>query len=612
MWQPKRVWSNKKIVRQGKKQVWLIWEELMTYEGSWKAIDPDLPLEVYKKGRIDLQGTDKLQVYDNSIEEIGTVDDYIKGWGGDVESVALLGIEGTPMYAWRWLGATIQVNPYTAKNVKVDITSSDSTIVSIGEIMYDEHPTEWSVGYVTINPVAVGTATITITSQANPSATQTYNVEVLQDVPVTSISKNGQYLTDVCATNWMGLKIGEIKYTPTNAVAVGMDVGIRPKEWETNIGRGWVMPSASQTWVADVMFNVDSSVAQVWDTSTYEIFLNNDPTFTPLEFTVTVRKACTVTVLTKNLQTGESGWGTVDPTLLIVPKGSEAKSDSDSREKLFFTPYLKTVATAYPSTPYAHFDFHSWDLSALERDPITGEYTVVDDCTITADFEETEIPAANITFSPEEASQYVTISPSTMEVPDGSQVDYVGYDKIIINGNPAEVSVTSSGYSYPSYGRVAFTSYIPKGWWSLNWRELYAWDSISSWNQNIILGWWDNPITLISSDGVDIQSDLDNNRPAFVLSTTTQWFINIDGGCYVDIPPVFENVEVHISDGEISTDVDPATGILIIFVTTPPSDPTITWTIEFDLVMPHEGSEACYGDGLLVKHVVATLKYAQI
>lgn len=88
----------------------------------------------------------------------------------------------------------------------------------------------------------------------------------------------------------------------------------------------------------------------------------------------------------------------------------------------------------------------------------------MDDCTITAEFTETPIPPANITFSPEETSQYVTISPSTMEVPADSEVDYVGFDKITINGNSAEVSLTSTGYSYPSYGRVAFTTYMPSGW----------------------------------------------------------------------------------------------------------------------------------------------------
>ena len=509
------------------------------------------------------------------------------------------------IYTGRSTWSGIQVTPYTASDLHVTVTSSDSWVVQVGEITYDPEPTEWSVGYVSLTWVSTGTATVTITSQADPTISATYSFVVEQDVPVTSITKNGQYLTDVCDTNWMGAKIGEIKYTPSNAVAVGMDVGIRPKEWQKNIGRGWVIPDSSYSVLANVMFNVDSSVAQVWDSSTYEIFLNNDPTFTPLEFTVTVRQACTVTLATKNLTTGESGGGTVDPTSVIVPKGSIADTTSEGEEKLFFTPYLKAVATPYPSTQYAHFDFHQWDKSE------TSGWVIEGDCTITAEFAETPIPPANITFSPEDvSSQYVTISPTTMEVPDWSEVNYAGYDKITINGNSATVSLTSSRYSYPSYGRVAFTSYIPEAW-TLNWNEINAWQTISGWNQNIVLGWWDEPITLMSSDGVDIQSDLDNNRPAFVLDTSRVWHVVIDWGCYVDVPPVFENVVVNISDGEISTEVDSITGNLNISVTTSPSDPTVTWTIEFDLIMPTEGV-ICYPDPLLVKHVVATLKYVQI
>lgn len=509
------------------------------------------------------------------------------------------------IYTGRSTWSGIQVTPYTASDLHVTVTSSDSWVVQVGEIVYDPEPTEWSVGYVSLTWVATGTATVTITSQADPTISATYNFVVEQDVPVTSITKNGQYLTDVCDTNWMGAKIGEIKYTPSNAVAVGMDVGIRPKEWQKNIGRGWVIPDSSYRVLANVMFNVDSSVAQVWDTSTYEIFLNNDPTFTPLEFTVTVRKACTVTLATKDLQTGEPGGGTVEPTSVIVPKWTIADTTSAWEEKLFFGPYLKAVATAYPSTPYAHFDFHQWDKSE------TSGWVIEGDCTITAEFAETPIPPANITFSPEDvSSQYVTISPTTMEVPNGSEVNYAGYDKITINGNSAEVSVTSSGYSYPSYGNVAFYSYIPEGW-SLNNEEIHAWQTISSWNQNIKLAWWDVPVVLKSSGGLSIDEDTTNNRPEFILSTTTLWAISIDWECYFDVWPTYQNIQVNISDGEISTMIDPGTGNLNITVTTPPSDPTVTWTIEFDLIMPTEGV-ICYPDPLLVKHVVATLKYAQI
>lgn len=508
------------------------------------------------------------------------------------------------LYTGRSTWSGIQVTPYTASDLHVTVTSSDSGVVQVGEIVYDPEPTEWSVGYVTLTWVATGTATVTITSQADPTISATYSFVVEQDVPVTSITKNGEYVTDVCDTNWMGLMIGQIKYSPSNAVAVWMDVGIRPKEWEKNIGRGWVMPDPSQSIVAEVMFNVDSNVAQVWDTSTYEIFLNNDPTFTPLEFTVTVRKACTVTLATKDLTTGESGGGTVEPISVIVPKGTIADTTSAWEEKLFFTPYLYAIATPSPSTPYIHYDFYQWDKSE------TSSWEILSDCTITAEFTETPIPPANITFAPGEASQYVTISPSTMQVPGWSEVEYAGYDKITINGSSAEVSLTSTGYSYPSSGQVAFTTYMPDKWY-LNDVEINAWQTISSWNQNIKLGWWDAPVVMKGEWGVNIGEDTTNSRPEFTLNTTTSWAIRIDWECYFDVCPEFGNIQVNISDGEVSAQYNPLTSALDISVTTSPSDPTVTWTIEFDLIMPTEG-QICYPDPLLVKHVVATLKYAQI
>lgn len=509
------------------------------------------------------------------------------------------------LYTGRSTWSGIQVTPYTASDLHVTVTSSDSGVVQVGEIVYDPEPSEWSVGYVTLTWVATGSATVTITSQADPTISATYSFVVEQDVPVTSIAKpmGSEFLTDVCDTNWMGFMIWRIEYLPTNAVAVGMDVGIRPKEWEKNIGRGWVMPDVSQPWLAEVRFNVDSNVAQVWDTSTYEIFLNNDPTFTPIEFTVTVRKACTVTLATKDLTTGESGGGTVEPISVIVPKGTIADTTSAWEEKLFFTPYLYAIATASPSTLYIHYDFYQWDKSE------TSGWEIQWDCTITAEFTETPIPPANITFSTNETSQYVTISPSTMEVPDWSEVEYAGYDKITINGSSATVSLTSSGYSYPSYGRVAFNSFIPE-WWALGWNELHEWDTISGGNKNIVLSWWDVPVTLQSEWGLTINEDTTNNRPEFVLNTTTPWAVSINWECYFDVAPTYENMLISISDGEISAMVDGWTGNLDITVTTPPSDPTVTWTIEFDLIMPT--AQICYPDPLLVKHIVATLKYAQI
>lgn len=89
---PKRVRSNKKIVRQWKKQVWLKDDELTTYDSSWESVAEDTPLSTYGNSWENLSWDDKLEVYWNSEEEIWTVDDYI---GGDKITARFLNYDGT-------------------------------------------------------------------------------------------------------------------------------------------------------------------------------------------------------------------------------------------------------------------------------------------------------------------------------------------------------------------------------------------------------------------------------------------------------------------------------------------------------------------------------------
>lgn len=77
MWQPKRVWSNKKTVWDGKKSVWLQDWELKTYDGNREDAGSDL--QTYWSQWEEVSDNAILDVYDsNTPEPIWTPEDWIK------------------------------------------------------------------------------------------------------------------------------------------------------------------------------------------------------------------------------------------------------------------------------------------------------------------------------------------------------------------------------------------------------------------------------------------------------------------------------------------------------------------------------------------------------
>lgn len=77
MWQPKRVWSNKKTVWDGKKSVWLQDWDLKTYDGNWEDAGSDL--QTYWNQWENVSWNAILDVYDsNTPEPIWTAEDWIK------------------------------------------------------------------------------------------------------------------------------------------------------------------------------------------------------------------------------------------------------------------------------------------------------------------------------------------------------------------------------------------------------------------------------------------------------------------------------------------------------------------------------------------------------
>ena len=215
MWQPKRVWSNKKTVWDGKKSVWLQDWELKTYDGNWEDAGSDL--QTYWSQWEEVSDDAILDVYDsNTPEPIWTPEDWIKAtytfkdYDGTVLKTGTVDDWWTPVaptdptrewYTFDWWNPTVwpisknteYVAVYTANatlvindelsdttgevwgTVKIYFTApstwwllfsgaSDIMTVSDTETVTWE---EWYNRITTFTVTAAGTATLTIT--ANPS-----------------------------------------------------------------------------------------------------------------------------------------------------------------------------------------------------------------------------------------------------------------------------------------------------------------------------------------------------------------------------------------------------------------------------------------------------------
>lgn len=216
----------------------------------------------------------------------------------EVQEVLLAGYSAEDtiyLIANRTNGFPIQVTPYTASNIAVEVTSGDSSTMEVGPIYYDDQPTEWSVGGVTLIWVNAWNTTVTVRSVENPDAYATYNIIVQEDVPVQSISNLSSATGDAYKYEAGGdtRGIATFDYYPTDAVRPQEDVRMSLKEGETSVWYGWIQ-QGNEAWVAQINFQVDSS-AQVGDSAVYEIICDEpEPTrwaksrSVPLEIEITV------------------------------------------------------------------------------------------------------------------------------------------------------------------------------------------------------------------------------------------------------------------------------------------------------------------------------------
>lgn len=200
----------------------------------------------------------------------------------DVELTSFSEESSNTLFVGRAIGTGIKVTPYTASNVQVTVTSSDPTVVSVWEIHYDQEPTEFNVGFVSIAGVSEGQATVTITSIDNPSVSRTYSFSVQADVPVTAIT--GVSTATPTAYTWTPGVIFDAYYTPSNAVAPQEDIVCLVKAWQTDLGSVYCMNT--ELWTAHMWMSVTPD-AVVGTTSVYELFTNQAPE-NKIEITITV------------------------------------------------------------------------------------------------------------------------------------------------------------------------------------------------------------------------------------------------------------------------------------------------------------------------------------
>lgn len=369
------------------KQVWLKDGQLQTYSSRWEPIWPapepvavtgvslnESSATIQTEGTLQLtatvtpsDATDKKVTWSSSNDSIAHVDSNwlvtagseagnttitvttrdggftdtcditVSGWSEpEVQSVSFADWEeGTTRSVYQSSpdnSAMFLVNPYTASNLHVNVTSSDESIVSINYIDYWDEPQEYGVGYVYFNYNGVGTATITITSEDNPNATSTVYLQVMQDVLVQSVSNldpssNNVYLYNNPSSTY---NVATFEYYPTNATAVEYgDVVISLKEGETSIGNASIQNT--NNWTATIQFYCYD--CNVGDSAVYEIYPATDPS-TKLELTLTVAE-WTESITIDDSQISVNQWSTASRSFTYLPTTSDIGSimitnDNDS------------------------------------------------------------------------------------------------------------------------------------------------------------------------------------------------------------------------------------------------------------------------------------------
>lgn len=331
------------------KQVWLKDGVLQTYDNSWKPIGPapepvavtgvslnqnSLTLGIEESARLTVtvspsDATNKRVTWSSQDTSIATVSSTWNvtgkangnttitvttqdGWFTDncsvtvtdgqsgVQSVQLMNYASWTTltgYVGRTQSEAYIVNPYTASNLNVTVTSSNENVVRASSRV-EEQPSEWVSWWIDFEFGEIGNASITITSVDNPSATATYYFEVEEYVPVTSIYNVSN--TQPIVFPWMQVyRAVEFDYDPYNASDPYSEIFIQLKEWETAIGATWLEKIGNNHMAINFFTNPD---AQVWDSATYELFVNGsygaktDITFTVGEPVESISNLTTSTI----------------------------------------------------------------------------------------------------------------------------------------------------------------------------------------------------------------------------------------------------------------------------------------------------------------------------
>lgn len=224
------------------------------------------------------------------------------------------------LFVGRAMGTGIKVTPYTASNIQVTVTSSDPNVVSVWEISYDQEPTEYNVGSVSIAGVSEGQATVTITSIDNPSVSKTYSFSVQADIPVTGIT--GVSTATPTAYTWIPGVIFDAYYTPSNAVAPNEDIVCIAKAWQTDLGSVYCMNT--ELWTAHMWMSVTPD-AVVGTTSIYELFTNRAPE-NKTEITITVAEGIETFNMSAQDITVVRGWVDTSNEFTYLPTTADINS----------------------------------------------------------------------------------------------------------------------------------------------------------------------------------------------------------------------------------------------------------------------------------------------